>query len=324
MPQIISYSHDILRGRHGLSLHQVNSVFGERVSEEGFEEKKSALEKVAGFIRVTDALSSDGIRFVPLKGPVLSYRIYGDATVREYCDLDLIIDLSSVRRAKDLLIGLGYEPVGYQFPDRKFGQQIVVNHVHHILFAHRHNLRVELHWRLFQTPPVRFSKLDDLVTQNLSEMTFAGRTLRVLSVEMELLYLVMHGGIHYWRRLKWLVDINEFLGNCTVDWEKFKALAFELRASRLVSLANFLLAEYFPSGPSIPWKNEDIPFMKSYAIRQINEVEEPERETLAMKMSRLRFSFHLYPGLMYKLRRVRSAVIFYLYHAFRKAEHSAV
>jgi hypothetical protein len=324
MPQITSYSHVILRGRHGLSFQQINSLFGKKVCEESFEEKKSALENVAEFIKIADALASEGISFVSLKGPILSYRIYGDATFREYCDLDLMVDLSSVRRAKDLLIGLAYEPVGYQFPDRKLGQKIVVSHVHHILFTHKtHNLRVELHWRLFQTPPVRFSKLDELVAKNLSEMTFAGRSLRILSVEMELLYLVMHGGIHSWRRLKWLVDIHEFLKKNKIDWEKFTDMAIDLRASRMISLANYVLAEYFPLGPSIPWENENIPFMKSYAIRQINEVDEPERETMAMKFSRLRFSFHCYPGLMYKFRRVRSAVIFYLYHAFRKVEHSA-
>lgn len=325
MPQITSYSHDILTGRHGLSLRQINSFFGKKVCEENLEGKISALEKVKEFIKITDALILEGISFIPLKGPVLSYRIYGDATVREYCDLDLMVDLSSVRRAKDLLIGLEYEPVSYQFPDRKTGQQIVVSHVHHILFTNKTQyLRVELHWRLFQSPPVRLKKLKDLVAQNLSEITFAGRSLWVLSVELELLYLVMHGGIHYWRRLKWIIDINEFLKTNKIDWKKFKALALDLKASRLISLANFVLSEYFPSGPSIPWENEEIPFMRSYAIRQINEVNESERESMAMKMTRLRFSFNCYPGLMYKIRRVRSAVIFYVYHAFRKIDRAVV
>ena len=304
-------------------MQQINCLYGHEVYEESIEEKISAFEKVTEFIKITDALTSEGIEFVPLKGPVLSYRLYGDATFREYYDLDLLADLPSVLRAKDLLIGLGYEPVGYRLPDTKIGQQIVFSHVHHILFTHRvYNLRVELHWRLFQTPPVRSGKLDDLVAANLSELTLAGRSFRVLSAELELLYLIMHGGIHYWRRLKWIVDVNEFLKTIKIDWEKFKAMAVVLKASRLISLANLILAECFPSGPSIPWENEKIPFMKSYATTQINEVEEPDRETLKMKLGRIRFSFHCYPGVMYKFKRIMSAFIFYVYHAFRRGEHA--
>ncbi|MCU0458720.1 MAG: nucleotidyltransferase family protein [Bacteroidales bacterium] len=325
MPLITSFSQEILRRRHGLSAYQINSLFGEKVYEDSIEEKIIALNKVAEFIRITDVLTSEHIWFIPLKGPVLSYRIYGDVTVREYCDLDLMVELSSVQRSADLLVGLGYEPVGYQLPAGRSGQQIAFSHVHHILFIHRaHNLRIELHWRLFQSTPVRLRKLNDLVAANLSKITFEGRSFRVLSAEFELLYLVMHGGIHSWRRLKWLNDVYEFLNNTGIDWEKFRVLALELRASRLISLANFVLAEFYPEGPSIPLKNEAIPFMKSYAIRQINEVNEPEQETLDMKMDRLRFSFHCYPGLRYKFRRVCSATVFYLYHAFRKVDRTVI
>lgn len=324
MPLITDFSRDVLRRRHGLSLQQTDSLIGKTASKESYHEKISALEKVAEFLRITDALTSEGISFVALKGPVLSHRIYGDATVRDYRDLDLLMDFRSVRRAGELLVGLGYEPSGYQLPGGKIGQQIVFSHVHHILFTHKtRNLRVELHWRLFQSPPVQFSKLDDLVKENLSEITMEGRVLRALSAELELLYLVMHGGIHSWRRLKWLLDISEFLKTTKIDWVKFRAIAVDLKASRLISLANYLLSEYFPYGPSIPWENEKIHFMRSYAIRQINRVDEPEYETVNMKLSRLRFSFQCYPGLRYKFKRVRSAVIFYFYHGFSKVATSA-
>jgi hypothetical protein len=163
---------------------------------------------------------------------------------------------------------------------------------------------------------VRLTKLDSLIAANLSEITFEGRSFRVLSTELELLYLVMHGGIHSWRRLKWLVDINTFLINFKIDREKFHAMAAELRASRLVSLANYLLSVYFPAGPTIPWNNEKIRFMKSHTNRRINSADEPEN--VKMKLNRLRFSFICYPGWRYKLRRIGSATLFYLYQAVTK------
>ena len=325
MSGITDFSPTVLRERHGLSTYQIDKLTGRKESAGRFEDKIVALEKVAEFIRITDALNSESIEFIPLKGPVLSYSLYGDATVREYCDLDLLVDLPFVHKTIELLIRLGYAPVGYQLPPSQIGQKIVIAHLHHVLFTHRmHNLRVELHWRLFQTPPVNFRKLDKLVGGNLSEITFADRSFTVFSKELEFLYLVMHGSLHYWRRLKWLTDINEYLMVYKIDWKKFRAMAAELRASRLISLANYVLSEFYTSGPSIPWTNDGIPFMRAYALRQIYSVEESERETLGMKLSRLRFSFHCYPGIMYKIRRLGSVVVFYLYHAFKKREHSAL
>lgn len=323
MPEITSYSVEILKVRHGLSSRQVNSVFGREVAEEGVDEKIAALEKIARFIKITNSLASEGIEFVPLKGPLLSFRIYDDATVREFCDLDIMVGIQDIRRAGDLLISLGYEPVGYRLPGKEPGRQIVLRHVHHILFTNRdHSLRVELHWRLFQTPTVRAGRLEELIAGNTTEVTFEGRPFRVLSGEIELLYLVMHGSIHYWKRLKWLIDIHEYLQKNAIDWGKFKSLALEFKASRLISLANFVLGECFPSGPFIPWDNDKIPFMRSYALDQINKVDEPDHETLKAKLCRLRFSFNCFPGILYKVRRVQSAACFYIFMLVRGRKSS--
>jgi len=325
MVSIHSFSKDQLLGRHGLSARQVKALLGAEVPEESIETKTRELDKIAEFLRIGDLLHSHNINFIPLKGPILSFRIYGDATVRKYCDFDLLVEPSSVLKARELLAELGYEPVGYTLPENKTGRRIVLSHVHHVLFTHSlHELRVELHWRLFQTPPVRTTILAGLVDANLSEIQFADRSFIVLDDEMELLYMVIHGSIHNWRRLKWLADVHELLQREEIDWPKFLILAQKLRAGRLISLTNFMLSQYFPSCPTIPWKNEKTPFLNSYAIRKVSEPDEPEHETVVMKMNRLRFSVHSYPGLTYKLRRVGSALIFYVYQLLRNSNHSTV
>lgn len=325
MPQNQSVSKLLLLDKHGLSPFQVNLLFGEEIQEDSLEMKAGYIGKVAEFIKITDLLISRGLKFIPLKGPVLSYRIYGDATVRRYCDLDLLMDLPAVLTARDLLKEIGYEPNGYQLPVNRTGHKIVFNHVHHILLRNSlSGLTVELHWRLFQTPPVPFRRLQGLVEENLTELQFAGRSLDVLSQEFELLYLIMHGSIHYWQRLKWLTDIHEYLKKYQIDWGRFKVIAEDLRAGRLVSLTNHVLSEYFPSGPLIPWKDEHIPFLKSFTVRKINQAGYSDRESMAEKIDRLRFSFHCYPGPRYKLRRIRTAVFFYLFQAFSRNRHLVV
>lgn len=149
-----------------------------------------------------------------------------------------------------------------------------------------------MRWRLFQTPQVSSRKLDNPVVRNLSTMSFTWRTIKILSGELELLYLVMNGSIHYWKRLKWLNDINGYLKRNRINQDKIRVMALDLKSSSLISPTKFILSEYFPFDPSLPWGNEKIPFMKSFVLRQVNETDEPEKENVSMKLSRLRFLFH--------------------------------
>lgn len=108
-------------------------------------------------------------------------------------------------------------------------------------------------------------------------MSFAWRTIKILSGEFELLYLVMHGSILYWKRLKWLNHINEDLKRNRINQDKFWTMALDIKYSSLISQTKFILSEYFPFDPSLPWGNEKIPFMKSFVLRQVNETDEPEK-----------------------------------------------
>ena len=99
MAVITDIAPDILKEHHGLSSQQINSIFGRTVTEEIFEEKTAALDRVAEFLRVTDAFSAAGIKYLPLKGPILSFRLYGDATLRQYSDLDILIEVAGVEQS---------------------------------------------------------------------------------------------------------------------------------------------------------------------------------------------------------------------------------
>ena len=96
MPHIIGIPPEILKSRHRLSAEQINLLAGGRVIEESYEEKAGTLVKVAEFIKVTDLLRAGGIDFIPLKGPLLSFRLYGDATTRRYGDIDILVDPASM------------------------------------------------------------------------------------------------------------------------------------------------------------------------------------------------------------------------------------
>jgi hypothetical protein len=123
MRTITGIPPEILRSRHRLSAQQINTLAGGRVIEESYEEKAGTLVKVAEFIKVTDLLRAGRIDFIPLKGPLLSFRLYGDATTRRYGDLDILVDPSEVEKARVGLLAAGYKEYMVTWPGSVSGKK---------------------------------------------------------------------------------------------------------------------------------------------------------------------------------------------------------
>jgi hypothetical protein len=93
--------------------------------------------------RVVVSLGEAGIRAAPLKGPILSERLYGDAGRRLSSDIDLLVAPEQLGAAVAVARGLGYEaprdPVGEDGMPR----------LHFALVHGRGELPpLELHWRI--------------------------------------------------------------------------------------------------------------------------------------------------------------------------------
>jgi len=212
MSQIADLSPDLLRYRHGLTSFQVDRVFGRVICREDHDEKVAALAKTGEFLRVTDALRAAGLSFIPLKGPLLSQRLYGDATGRYYGDLDILVSTGTFSDAVHVLENLGYVADAPGWPEGRRQRLTLLKHSRDLGFSNPVNgIQVELHWRLLRNLPGGMGQDEDLFRGTLMELGFAGRIFSVLSNEAELLFLVIHGGLHWWRRLMWLVDIHDFI-----------------------------------------------------------------------------------------------------------------
>ena len=61
-------------------------------------------------LQTLDLLQESGIQAVPFKGPALAVQAYGDLSLRQYDDLDLLIHEADVPRAYSLLVANGYQP----------------------------------------------------------------------------------------------------------------------------------------------------------------------------------------------------------------------
>ena len=291
---------EILYHQHQLSHQQIDDLLGEKQSADYPESKAQHLGKLALFNEVSDLLTSADIGFIPLKGPVLSYRISGDPLYRAYNDIDFLVDRTLVPKVVELLLNKGYTSPYYEFPESNCRRKLLFNHFNEIyLYNPLLSAGVEVHWTLFPTRITGEVKISQIINGHMIRQDLGTRSFRVFSNELEILYLVIHGGLHGWGKLKWLADIYFFSSKYGIDKQKFIQLTVRLRAERLVSACNDLLNEYFPGSVLLPSVRENgSTTITSMARKMIGNTGE---KTLRSFISQYLLSWYAFPGIRYKI-----------------------
>jgi Uncharacterised nucleotidyltransferase len=182
-------------------------------------------------VRILALVEDQGIRAVPYKGPVLAQRLYGDLSLREFGDLDIMIPESDLSKVQDLLQRIGYE---FEYLKDISNCESRCNH-------RPSGTRLELHWR-FTAQLAGIKQDPDRFLQRFETVSIAGAQVRSLPLETYFLTLSMHGAKHKWRQLKLICDIAEILRRSDVDWKYVLSEADDLGLKRMLAVA-VLLAE---------------------------------------------------------------------------------
>lgn len=199
----------------------------------------SSLLLTGELTKIFTLLEKRAIAVVPYKGPVLAAAVYGDVSLRQYCDLDLVLQKENILPAKQLLIEQGYEPKDLMTEAEELAFLQSKTEHNYTLVHYEKKIIVELHWRI--TP--RFTSLIEPkhFWQNLKPATLAGTNFLNLSLEDWLPILCVHGSRHRWERLTWLCDIAEIMRLCpNLDWDAVIARSQVLVCRRMLYLGVLL------------------------------------------------------------------------------------
>jgi hypothetical protein len=153
---------------------------------------------------VLGALAEQGIAAVPLKGPILGERLYGDQALRVSTDLDVLVSAAPLNEVVDTVRRLGYalaEPSG-----SPGGQK----HPHHLSCVRPDGTLLELHFRLLGNFGTNVAA-EEFIARAEVYRAPGGAEYRVLSAEDELIYLLAHAAVHLFERLAWLYDVKALL-----------------------------------------------------------------------------------------------------------------
>jgi len=298
--------------------HGVLALLAERVHREQessvpqeiqqkLEEKRHALllfslSLLAELFCLLESFRAAGMEALVVKGPALSARCYGDASIRQYEDVDLLVRQREVTHFAELMISAGYEP---KVPLTAIRAGKIPGE--YVFSWPRTSRRIELHTeqtlRYFPRPlPV-----EEFFKRKIF-LSFDGHTVPALCAEDELLLDCIHSAKHFWERFMWIADVAALVSRKKdIDWNRAVLTARQAGAERMLSLGLLLAAETFQV--KLPGKIETMIRSDLGAERLAAEIARwlpsarlAQRTLLERASFRVRMRGALLPGLAYLLR----------------------
>ena len=257
----------------------------------------------AELIKLMDLFRAQGIQAMPYKGPVLAVQAYGDVTLREFDDLDIILRQRDMARANEAIQSAGYRP---RFPwiFASGGRAVIPGEYNYRDEERR--LIVELHteWTLRHFP-IR-PDLDDMA-RRLVPVTLSGHEIPTFGPEDMLSLLCIHGSKDFWERISWIADISEFVqSHSQLDWDQVFRRAEMLRAGRMLriglALATNLLGAPLPNEVSARVRSDSVAeAVASDVAQRLLVRESPERDAGARFHYRRRMVEGTFSGWRYSM-----------------------
>jgi hypothetical protein len=194
-----------------------------------------ALRQTGQLLRLLEALEARGVAALPIKGPAWAERLYGDVTLRNWVDLDLILRYDDVAAARAALLEQGFldsSPYAERLLRRRTRTEGEI-----ALHSADNELLLDLHWQMgvgYGAEALTGERLLDQATQS----TLLGRPVRALSSADMLLLTCLHGTRHRWDSIEALLSLALQMRDLRDDeWAALYGSAAEVHCVRRVTLS---------------------------------------------------------------------------------------
>lgn len=215
-------------------------------------------------VKLLNLFESDNIPVLPLKGPVLAVSAYGNLSLRQFSDLDILVHERDINQAKELFLAQGYQMkiervrLSQEQEDKFLRSPDIYKLVRECAYPfinHSIGVMTELHWAImpkYFSFPIDNPELWD----NLESVAIAGQKVPNLPPEKILLTICGHGTKDCWIQLNRICDLAAFIHNHPeLNWEKLIAQARQLGGERMLWLGLFLAKELLQTSlPESVWQ----------------------------------------------------------------------
>lgn len=201
---------------------------------------KQNMMMTSELLKVMKLLEENDIEAISFKGPVLAQMAYGDITLRQYVDLDILVDEKDVEQSIKMLLDNDYKNI---LPLEIIKNEICLDVIKDFAIENvKSGVLIELHWRLFEK---RYLSNFDIFEHTNKKSILNGKKINTLSNEINLIYLCLHGSKHMWERIEWIYDIDRLLKNETYNWDKFISLSLMSNTKNAIFLGLYLSNSFF-------------------------------------------------------------------------------
>jgi hypothetical protein len=163
-------------------------------------------------VRLLNRFDECGIPAIPFKGPILASSLYSNIALRQFGDLDILINSKDKMQARELLVTDQYQL------ESDYGWQQTFDHRHEPL------IQVDLHWQLTPSKfPFKFHDFETLWNR-CSLSNLCGETVITFSSNDLLIILavqVARGGFEDKPFLAQICDLSQLISSTNnLEWEK--------------------------------------------------------------------------------------------------------
>jgi hypothetical protein len=210
-------------------------------------------------LEILSVLEMSDVSALALKGPVLSQQLYGDLSLREFGDLDILVPPSDAWTVMGLLSAKGYEPHFILTP-RQFAR-FQRSRYDMGLYHPVKKILVELHWALV-SPGYTFSPAVQMAWESVQSISIAGRSIKTLSSENQLFCSCLQQAKHNWWRLGWVLDLAGLIRQSpAMDWQQIQKRAGSFGTARMIRVSLRLVQRLFEvtlPGSIAEWVENDV------------------------------------------------------------------
>ncbi len=249
----------------------------------------------AELIRIMKLLETNGIEALAFKGPALAQMAYGDITLRQYVDLDVLVKKKDIYKIDTLLKVHGYQRVLEITPNQ---EKVYMKYAHDLGLSHpKSGVHFEMHWSLMDDDyPIQLNLNE--IWKNPQVIKINQQEIKTFPTEELLLYLCIHGSKHLWERIEWIKDIDLLIRTQDIDWEKVLKEVESSKFETMFYLGLLLSMELLktPLSENITKRISDIKVLQPLSIFILKSWQTPksafQKTTAILK---------LFPGLKKKL-----------------------
>jgi len=216
--------------------------FLSRLKRDSIANSQNVLHLIAKQLRVYKLFKQNNISVALFKGPLLAQTAYGELSLRQAGDIDVLINRQDFDQARTLLESLGYEMSPRLTPAQLISH--LNNHCELQFMRDEWFTVVDLHWDLAPRSFV-FKLHASEVMSRLQSVSLAGTSVETFSAEDLVLYLSMHGAKHLWRRLEWIASLAESIRAIPdLNWGLLVQRAEQAYAARMLALGLRLVEKF--------------------------------------------------------------------------------